>query len=126
MRISDWSSYVCSSDLPVKSISLSSILFGIVHLNPWQFFSALIIGLFSGWVYYRTRKLSLSILIHLVNNLFAFVGGMYFMDSETMMSKSQLELYDGITNFILITVGAILVSVIGIFLLRMEFSVLKN
>jgi len=109
---------------PVKSIILSSILFGIVHLNPWQFVGALIIGIFSGWVYYRTRKLSLSILIHLVNNLVAFVG-MYFMDAETMMNESLTELYGGFTNLILITFGAILVSIIGVFLLRKEFNALK-
>ncbi|HWK58982.1 MAG TPA: type II CAAX endopeptidase family protein [Parapedobacter sp.] len=106
---------------PVKSIILSSILFGIVHLNPWQFVSALVIGLLSGWVYYRTRKLSLSILIHLVNNLFAFIG-MHSMDTEAMIDKSQLELYGGLTNFILITAGAILISIICIFFLRQEFS----
>jgi membrane protease YdiL (CAAX protease family) len=110
---------------PVKSIILSSILFGIVHLNPWQFVSALIIGVFSGWVYYRTRKLSLSILIHLVNNLVAFVG-MYFMDAETMMNESLTELYGGFTNLIIITIGAILVSIWGIFLLRKEFSALEK
>lgn len=108
---------------PIKSIILSSILFGIVHLNPWQFVSALIIGLFSGWVYYRTRKLSLSILIHLVNNLVAFLG-MYFMDAETMMNESLTELYGGFTYLILIIIGAILVSILGIFLLRKEFSAL--
>jgi len=110
---------------PVKSIILSSILFGIIHLNPWQFVSALIIGVFSGWVYYRTRKLSLSILIHLVNNLVAFVG-MYFMDAETMMNESLTELYGGFTNLIIITIGAILVSIWGIFLLRKEFSALEK
>lgn len=109
---------------PVKSIIISSILFGIVHLNPWQFISALIIGFFSGWVYYRTRKLTLSILIHLVNNLIAFVG-MYFMDAETMMNESLSELYGGITNLILITIGAITVTIICVFLLKKEFSSLK-
>ena len=71
---------------PIKSIIISSILFGIAHLNPWQFISAFLIGIFSGWVYYRTRKLSLSILIHLVNNLFAFIA-MHFMDAQAMMDE---------------------------------------
>lgn len=110
---------------PVKSIVLSSILFGIVHLNPWQFVSAFIIGAFSGWVYYRTKKLSLSILIHLVNNLVAFVI-MYFIGAENMMNESLSELYGGFTNLILITVGAIFVSIIGIFLLRKEFNGIEN
>lgn len=110
---------------PVKSIIISSVLFGIVHLNPWQFMSALIIGTFSGWVYYKTKKLSLSIIIHFVNNLIAFIA-MYFMDAETMMNESLTEQYGGVTNLILITIGGIAVSVIGVFLLRKEFNNLKT
>lgn len=81
--------------------------------------------MFSGWVYYRTRKLSLSILIHLVNNLVAFVG-MYFMDADTMMNESLTELYGGFTNLIIITIGAIIISILGILLLRKEFSALEK
>ena len=39
---------------PFKAILLSSFLFGFVHLNPWQFVTGLLIGIFSGWVYYKT------------------------------------------------------------------------
>ncbi|MDP2724402.1 MAG: type II CAAX endopeptidase family protein [Bacteroidales bacterium] len=109
---------------PAKSIIISSILFGIVHLNPWQFIGALIIGLFSGWIYYKTRKLTLAIMIHFVNNLIAFIG-MQFTDAETMMNESLTELYGGTANLILITGGAIIVSIIGVFLLRKEFDSLK-
>lgn len=109
---------------PAKSILISSIQFGIVHLNPWQFISALIIGVFSGWVYYRTGKLTLSILIHMVNNLIGFVG-LYFMDAETMLNMSYAELYGGFTNLVIIIIGAIIVSIIGIILLRKEFRGLK-
>ena len=36
---------------------LSSILFGLVHLNPWQFVSAFALGLMFAWYYARTRSL---------------------------------------------------------------------
>lgn len=109
---------------PVKSIVISSFLFGILHLNPWQFIGAFIIGLFSGWVYYRTKKLSLSILIHLVNNLIAFIG-MNYMNSDTMMNETLTDQYGGFLNMVLIIVGAILASVYCVDLLRKEFSNLK-
>lgn len=38
---------------PTTSILVSSTLFGVVHLNPWQFVAAFAIGIFSGWVYYK-------------------------------------------------------------------------
>jgi len=110
---------------PVKSIVLSSFLFGVMHLNPWQFISAFTIGLFSGWVYYKTRKLSLSILIHFVNNLIAFAS-MRFIDAETLINESLSELYGGFVNLILVTLTAILVSIFGIFSLRKEFNILKK
>ncbi|MBE9468875.1 MAG: CPBP family intramembrane metalloprotease [Bacteroidetes bacterium] len=109
---------------PTKSIIISSVLFGFLHLNPWQFIGALIFSLFSGWIYYRTRKLTLSILIHSVNNLFAFTW-MHFVGAEKMMNESLTELYGGFTNLILITFGAIIMSIVAVFLLRKEFNSLK-
>ncbi len=106
---------------PVKSILLSSVLFGIIHLNPWQFISAMTLGIFSGWVYYRTNKLILSIIIHSANNLFA-ISGIYFMDSETMPDESLTSYYGGLTNFILVTAGAIILTGFCIYFLRIEFN----
>lgn len=106
---------------PLKSIVISSILFGIVHLNPWQFISALILGIFSGWIYYKTRKLSLSILIHSVNNLIGFIS-FYFIDMDTMMTGSLSEQYGGVTNLILVVVGGIILTILGIALSRKEIK----
>ncbi|MDR0760559.1 MAG: CPBP family intramembrane metalloprotease [Treponema sp.] len=39
-----------------------------MHLNPWQFLSGFIIGLFSAWVCINTNSIWLSIYIHLFNN----------------------------------------------------------
>jgi membrane protease YdiL (CAAX protease family) len=52
-----------------KAIIVSSLLFGIVHLNPWQFLSAFIIGLFSAWICLNTHSILLSMYIHLFNNV---------------------------------------------------------
>ncbi|MEX2484837.1 MAG: CPBP family intramembrane glutamic endopeptidase [Brumimicrobium sp.] len=104
---------------PIKSILISSILFGIVHLNPWQFISALILGVFSGWVYYRTRKLIFSILIHSVNNLIGFIS-FYLIDMETIMDVSIFEFYGGIANMAIIISVAIIVAIVGIYLSNKE------
>jgi membrane protease YdiL (CAAX protease family) len=106
---------------PTKSILISSILFGIVHLNPWQFISALILGSFSAWVYYRTKKLTLSILIHSMNNLIGFLS-FYLVDMETIMSESIFEFYGGVVNMVVITIGAIIVASIGTYLLNKEMT----
>ena len=53
---------------PWKAIFWSAFIFAFIHLNPWQAIPAFIIGLFFGWVYYRTRCLWLTIFLHCLNN----------------------------------------------------------
>jgi membrane protease YdiL (CAAX protease family) len=52
-----------------KAIIISAVLFGVIHLNPWQFLSAFIIGLFSAWICIETRSILLCIYIHFFNNV---------------------------------------------------------
>jgi len=54
-----------------KAIIASSLLFGIVHLNPWQFVTAFIMGMVSAWVCLKIKALTLSIYMHLFNNIMA-------------------------------------------------------
>lgn len=56
---------------PGVAIFWSALLFGIVHFNPAQFVTGLLIGLFMGWLYWKTRSLWPGILIHAINNALA-------------------------------------------------------
>jgi len=87
---------------PLKAILLSSFLFALVHLNPWQFISAMVIGLFAGWVYYRTRNLLYPMLIHITNNALPTLSGHYF--SEQGMNEA-LEASNGSFWVILLWLG---------------------
>ncbi|MDR0611845.1 MAG: CPBP family intramembrane metalloprotease [Planctomycetaceae bacterium] len=51
-----------------KAVIVSALLFGLWHLNPWQFVSAFIIGLISAFICLRTGSLLLCIYIHFFNN----------------------------------------------------------
>jgi uncharacterized protein len=62
-----------------KAIILSSLFFGIIHLNPWQFVTAFIIGIVSAWICIKTESIILSIYIHLFNNMVTVLA-MKFMD----------------------------------------------
>ena len=53
---------------PKKAIIWSAFFFGIFHFNPWQFIAAFAIGIFMGWIYYRTRSLVATIFIHFIAN----------------------------------------------------------
>ncbi|ANF49438.1 CAAX protease [Chryseobacterium glaciei] len=54
---------------PWKAILFSSIIFGVVHANPWQFVGAILLGCVLGLVYYKTKSLLLPMLLHGFNNL---------------------------------------------------------
>lgn len=58
---------------PIKAILISSFAFGIFHLNPWQFIGAVLMGFVLGFVYYMTKSLLMSILLHAFNNLVASI-----------------------------------------------------
>ena len=105
---------------PLKSILISSILFGIVHLNPWQFVVAVILGVFSGWIYYKTKSLPFSIIIHATANFCGYVTR-FFVD-ESSMDKISVELYGGILNYILIILTLTAITALCVFFLRKEFK----
>jgi len=94
-----------------------------LHLNPWQLITAFLIGIFSGWLYYKTNKLSLSIFIHFVNNLAAYLV-MQFDDTpiEEIANMSLIDQYSGLLNFIGITISAIIILLMCLHLLRNEFN----
>lgn len=52
----------------VKSILYSSLLFGLFHMNIYQFVIATILGLISGWLYVSTKSLWPSIIEHAAYN----------------------------------------------------------
>lgn len=56
---------------PWYAIVISALLFAVAHLNFAQGFSATVIGIFMGWVYYRTRSIWPTVFIHVVNNTVA-------------------------------------------------------
>ncbi|MBY5958929.1 CPBP family intramembrane metalloprotease [Membranicola marinus] len=106
---------------PKKAILYSSFLFGLVHMNPWQFITAMVGGVFMGWVYYRTKNLFLCILIHFVNNFIPSVAS-YFLGPEMKIELSYTEYYGGIAPMIIIIITALIVAFTSIFLLYEEFE----
>ncbi|MCL1960119.1 MAG: CPBP family intramembrane metalloprotease [Spirochaetes bacterium] len=51
-----------------KAIIISALLFGLIHLNPWQAYGAFIMGLIFAWICIETNSILLSIYMHFFNN----------------------------------------------------------
>lgn len=107
---------------PLKSIVISSLLFGLVHLNPWQFITGFVIGIFSGWVYYRTRSLMPSIIIHAAANLTAFLVRLLIAGDDSVFDQTVFDMYGGLTNLFAVIVGSIIVIAVCVQLLSKGFE----
>jgi membrane protease YdiL (CAAX protease family) len=58
---------------PAVAIGISALLFAFIHVNPWQFFGSLALGVLFRWWYVRTGSLVPGLIGHaLFNGLAAF------------------------------------------------------
>ncbi len=53
---------------PAKAIIWSALIFGIMHMNPWQAIPAFLLGLLFGWLYYTTGSIWAPTVLHIINN----------------------------------------------------------
>ena len=56
----------------VRGVLLASLLFGIMHIDPVQSVGAFVLGLGLHFIYLTTRSLLAPMLVHMLNNAFAF------------------------------------------------------
>lgn len=88
---------------PWKAILLSSILFGIIHANPWQFVGATLLGFVLGLVYYKTKSLLLPMLLHGFNNLCSSVL-IFYTKTESFAEAFK------VSEYIILAIGIVLFS----------------
>lgn len=96
------------------SIVLSSLIFGVVHLNIVQMLPAFVIGLMLGYVYVRTRRsLSTVILIHLFNNLISHIFILYNIGDDVHFFEN---LFTNKTTYYIVYV--ICLALLGLLIFR--------
>ena len=76
---------------PKMAITLSVMLFGLIHLNPAQVPFAIAIGVIFGLIYYKTGNIVLTTLLHIANNSIA-VWQMHMIDANHQEVKLTTEL----------------------------------
>ena len=86
-----------------KAIFISAILFSLVHLNPLQSLGALFFGFLSGYIYYYTRSIGMTILLHLTANIVAFIGGYLSNNYGTVEISNINSFYGKYSVYIIIT-----------------------
>ena len=110
-----------TSQKPLVAITVSAAFFAILHMNPWQAIPAFCLGLWFGYVYYKTGSLKLTMLMHCVNNTFAVIFSQIdkFAEAETFLDVMSPWAY-GIAYFVLLILFA------GSFLLFSKIEVNKG
>jgi uncharacterized protein len=102
-----------------RALLYSSLLFGIVHLNPWQFFPAVFLGLFLGTVYLRTGTVAATSAAH------SFYNGAVLVLSRFSATRALVdaEVSHGLSagRLTALTVSGVVVFCFGFWLL-MRFS----
>lgn len=95
---------------PRKAIIWSAVLFAVMHMNPWQSIPAFLIGLFLGWVYWRTHSLWATIFLHFFNNAFATVMSRLWPDMP--IDTGLYDLLPATTYWIVIAAAAVVLAII--------------
>ena len=104
---------------PAYAIGWSALMFGVMHMNPWQAIPAILMGMLFGWVYWRTRSLWTTIFMHAVNNGTAFFIGLFFPDLPEDVSTLDLV---GRHNYSWVLAIAVLASILVIWLLHKKLA----
>jgi len=80
-----------------KAVLASAILFGLLHLNPWQFLGAVILGVLFAWWFVQTGSLLPCLFGHALHNAVPLIlMGIFQLDiqgftSETTTVESKLD-----------------------------------
>jgi uncharacterized protein len=109
---------------PMTAILVSSLLFGVVHLNAPQFITGTVMGFFLGWVYLRSRSVGACILIHMAANLSGFMMRFFVdLDAADGEHTGLLDAYGGgLIGLLFVNATLIGVFVICVWMLRAEFN----
>ncbi|NLR91528.1 CPBP family intramembrane glutamic endopeptidase [Flammeovirga agarivorans] len=99
---------------PWKAIFLSSFLFGLIHMNLIQAVHAGLGGVLFGWIYYKTKNLLLPILLHSINNFFAFKE-LTSIPDDFDIEQPFYDVMGGIENYLLMAAVALIILGLSIY-----------
>lgn len=92
---------------PQKSIIISSIIFGIIHLNPINIVFAFALGCVLGYAYLKTKNIVIPMLLHSFNNFLAYIQFVFTNQTTEIdlptTEAAQQELLINVAFFFILT-----------------------
>lgn len=107
------------------SILLSALMFGLFHLNLFQFFYAFGLGLMFGYVYMRTSQLRYSIVMHMIVNFNGSVLAPWVLSQVDLEALATTDTTDPAAAQALLAqngAGMMLVSGYGLLLIALSIA----
>lgn len=71
-----------------KAVVMTGLIFAVYHLNPFSFIPLVVLGLYLGFLVYRSNSLWVSVAAHFYNNLFACVAVYLHLDDDFLVTGS--------------------------------------
>lgn len=95
---------------PTKSILISGMVFGLIHINPIQVIGAMIFGFILGWLYYRTRSLVPGIVLHVLNNSVSVYLNLNYSEDTTMHDLLPHYYLWIVASVVLLAISVVLIN----------------
>jgi membrane protease YdiL (CAAX protease family) len=109
-----------------KAIIVSAIFFGLVHFYPYQIIGVIPLGLFFGWIYYKTGSIGITIILHSFTNLIGLFTGWVNLKYGSQTIGSINDIYGGYSIYIIIIAVASCVFFLRFFIKNMKSFQTKN
>ncbi|MGQ1910834.1 lysostaphin resistance A-like protein [Marinifilum sp. RC60d5] len=93
---------------PQKAIISSAIIFGLLHIYPHQLIGAIPLGFFFGWIYYKTRSIGVTIILHSVANLTGLFTSYVHFKLGSNQITSVSDIYGDYSIYIILVSLALL------------------
>lgn len=89
---------------PWMAILLTSLVFGLYHFNPYGLLALIALGMYFGYVAYRTESIFVVMLLHFLNNFFSIILFWFFgeEDFSTTSFDPPKEILTDLTLFIIL------------------------
>ena len=95
---------------PGHAIVSSALVFAIIHGNLAQGLGAFFIGLVIGWIYWKTNSIIPGIIIHFVNNAFAF-SSIFFVDEKDALKTMSAYFVEPWVYWTIVAMGGVVTFV---------------
>ena len=105
---------------PYIALLITSILFGIFHLDLLRFISTTILGIAINYALYKTDNIFISTYIHFLNNLFSIV----LLKLSNLVNTEEISDMQQLNTFPDVPVFAIVIAVIFYLAIAISFLIL--